>query len=598
MFNHRTSQATDLPSMDNLTRQTSALSVSDIASVNSTASNVDSKRRFNVAASQAFLPSSKPSMEKFSSIRSPNFSDIPSFVPSAQQESKFDPTVPAFESPVSPQRPYERQLNPYTSHHQSMDHIPTMNSFQQIPPMGGPQQQDFMFQSQQQSNYPLNYHLYAPTSNKHLHLHLKPNEQNAETLFIPNKLREALTKKNHAILQTMPQSSLPVLVGVYFNLVPLMTSTLNSESAYGYPNVIYKATSNTDGKAYALRRIENVNLEKDRSLSTVHSWIKLRHSNVAQVVDAFTTRAFGDNSLIIVYDFYPEAKTLYETYFMTEMGQPDILTMDILWSIMCQISAAISEIHSRDLLVRSSLHLRKVIITSKNRVRLSDCGVFDILKYSESIDGDKLALLKEVDLLKFGQLMDKLAQKMVSKKKSKTLSTEELLESSDLDEEFRKALKYLLRPPSGEPYTIKGLQQIICDQVFKELDRIQHTADFYELQLCRELENARIVRLMAKIDFLIDRPEYQASKIWGPTGERYPIKLFHQYLYHQRDSDGKPILDLAHILTNLNKLDAGIEERFLLIPPDEQTCLIVSYKEIKDLVEKSFRELTAEMSVS
>lgn len=194
--------------------------------------------------------------------------------------------------------------------------------------------------------------------------------------------------------------------------------------------------------------------------------------------------------------------------------------------------------------------------------------------------------------------MDKLAQKMVSKKKSKTLSTEELLESSDLDEEFRKALKYLLRPPSGEPYTIKGLQQIICDQVFKELDRIQHTADFYELQLCRELENARIVRLMAKIDFLIDRPEYQASKIWGPTGERYPIKLFHQYLYHQRDSDGKPILDLAHILTNLNKLDAGIEERFLLIPPDEQTCLIVSYKEIKDLVEKSFRELTAEMSVS
>ncbi len=39
------------------------------------------------------------------------------------------------------------------------------------------------------------------------------------------------------------------------------------------------------------------------------------------------------------------------------------------------------------------------------------------------------------------------------------------------------------------------------------------------------------------------------------------------------------------------QLDVGVEERILLTSRDEETCLIVSYKELKKCIEQSFREL-------
>lgn len=40
------------------------------------------------------------------------------------------------------------------------------------------------------------------------------------------------------------------------------------------------------------------------------------------------------------------------------------------------------------------------------------------------------------------------------------------------------------------------------------------------------------------------------------------------------------MVDLSHILTNLNKLDVGSEEKIMLTSRDEQSCLIVSYREV------------------
>jgi PAB-dependent poly(A)-specific ribonuclease subunit 3 len=423
---------------------------------------------------------------------------------------------------------------------------------------------------------------------------MRGNEQNCESLFIPDKLREALTKKNELTLKTMAQSNLPSSAGVYFDLVPLSMNPDRTKRSYGYHNSLYKATSNTNGRAYALRRIEDVRIEKDRSISTIHNWIKLRHSNVAQAVDAFTTIAFGDNSLLVVYDYYPDAKSLYEQHIFSNLGKPEPITMEILWTYMCQIAAGIAAVHSRKMVVRS-LSLKKIIVTSKNRIRLSDCGVFDILEYSEMLDAYELIQLQEKDLIQFGETMFELAQKFVSKDKLRQYTEEDVLSHPDLDPAFQKALKYLRDTDHAQ--SIEELQQLICQRLFKELDRLEHSADFYENQLMRELENARIVRLMSKINFIIDRPEYEQNKHWLPTGDRHPIKLFHQHVFNQVDSNGKPVLDLAHVLINLNKLDAGIEERIMLVSPDETECLIVSYKEIKDLIEKSFRELTKDMSV-
>ena len=95
---------------------------------------------------------------------------------------------------------------------------------------------------------------------------------------------------------------------------------------------------------------------------------------------------------------------------------------------------------------------------------------------------------------------------------------------------------------------------------------------------------------------------------WSETGDRYIIKLFRDYVFHQVDEQGNPVVNLSHVLTCLNKvsclaiyyfvktspeiyaqLDAGSEERIMLVSRDEQSCLVVSYKEVKSCIDSAFR---------
>lgn len=67
---------------------------------------------------------------------------------------------------------------------------------------------------------------------------------------------------------------------------------------------------------------------------------------------------------------------------------------------------------------------------------------------------------------------------------------------------------------------------------------------------------------------------------WAETGDRYLIKLFRDFVFHQVDESGRPVTDLSHVLTQLNKLDSGVEEKLMLVSRDEGSCLIVSYREV------------------
>ena len=45
------------------------------------------------------------------------------------------------------------------------------------------------------------------------------------------------------------------------------------------------------------------------------------------------------------------------------------------------------------------------------------------------------------------------------------------------------------------------------------------------------------------------------------AGDRYLLKLFRDFLFHQAREDGSPMLDWGHIVESLNKLDAGVPEK-------------------------------------
>lgn len=89
-----------------------------------------------------------------------------------------------------------------------------------------------------------------------------------------------------------------------------------------------------------------------------------------------------------------------------------------------------------------------------------------------------------------------------------------------------------------------------------------------------ELENARLVRLMTKLGFINERPEYVLHCMighlnahlvllsisfshetrWSETGDRYIISLFRDYVFHQVDETRAPVINLTHVITCLNKV--------------------------------------------
>jgi PAB-dependent poly(A)-specific ribonuclease subunit 3 len=134
-------------------------------------------------------------------------------------------------------------------------------------------------------------------------------------------------------------------------------------------------------------------------------------------------------------------------------------------------------------------------------------------------------------------------------------------------------------------------------------------ADQLEDELLTELENGRLVRLLCKFGFINERPEcvlflsahptstlhvycntftshftlyvvltraarsslrtltlmppyprrFDRDPRWSETGDRYIIKLFRDYVFHQVDEQGAPVVNMAHVLTCLNKVGGGGE---------------------------------------
>jgi len=95
---------------------------------------------------------------------------------------------------------------------------------------------------------------------------------------------------------------------------------------------------------------------------------------------------------------------------------------------------------------------------------------------------------------------------------------------------------------------------------------------------------------------VVDRTELNMDQAWAETGDRYMLKLFRDYIFHQVMEDGRPFLDMAHVITSLNRLDAGIPDKVCLMSRDELNVLVVSYAELKNCLEQSYGEVLAAAS--
>lgn len=332
-------------------------------------------------------------------------------------------------------------------------------------------------------------------------------------------------------------------------------------------------------------------------------WRKIRNVNIVTIYEAFTTRNFNDSSLIFVYDFHPLSKTLQDYHFSATPGgryKNNQVAENVLWSYICQIAGALRAIHSQKLAARC-VELSKIIIDTANnintssnnnhRIRLAACGIVDVTRYG--LDMRSTEQLQQEDLVKFGGVVFSLATGGTVATPSDPKKARELLHPK-LSDRLKDAVVWLLSaqsPESEAPKTIDRFLSIIAVQYAIYCDHLgQETEDKTQI-LNMELENGRIARLMLKLATINERGDLGAARDWSETGERYHLKLFRDYVFHRVDADGKPDLGIGHMISCMTKLDAGTDEQIQLISRDGETVFIISYRELRQMLNRAFNEL-------
>lgn len=294
--------------------------------------------------------------------------------------------------------------------------------------------------------------------------------------------------------------------------------------------------------------------------------------------------------MIFVTDYHPLSKTLAEHHlgagvrFQNRHNTP--IPEQVLWSYITQLANALKAIHSNGLAARI-IEPSKVLLTGKNRIRLSACAIMDVVQFDTQ---RSLADLQRQDLVSVGQLIVTLGANSHNVMHNSSKALEHFARA--YSPQMKNSVFWLLNAmQKDQEHNIDIFITGISSQLMSTFDSALHLDDELIFDLSRELENGRLVRLMAKLNILNERPEYEHDRQWSENGERYFLKLFRDFVFHQVDAQGKPVADLGHILTCLNKLDAGSDEKITLVSRDEQSCFIVSYKELRKALETSFQTL-------
>ncbi len=158
--------------------------------------------------------------------------------------------------------------------------------------------------------------------------------------------------------------------------------------------------------------------------------------------------------------------------------------------------------------------------------------------------------------------------------------------SSDL----KNLILYLLTT-QPRPRSVNEIMPMIGARFYTQLDAAQMRGDVLEEEVAKEVNNGRLFRLLCKMGTMNERPEFNGDLSWAETGDRYLLKLYRDYLFHQVTSDSAPWIDMAHIVQSLNKLDSGVPEKVTLMSRDEQNILVVSYADLKRCFETTFEEI-------
>jgi len=422
---------------------------------------------------------------------------------------------------------------------------------------------------------------------------------------------------------------LPSEVDNFTGLCPLeppAVSPMHKSSTFGYVTTVYKAVNIKTGQHMCLRRIHGYRLVNTKCMGLVDQWKKMTHSNLVTLRQVFTSKSFSDHSMVFVYDFYPGSETLMSRHFSNpnqlasnlldpfngDATRPysqtknnllrqqaaamsgtssGLLPETLIWNYVIQLTSALRYIHGAGLACRT-LDPTKILVLGKHRLLVNCGGIFDVLTYDPNSSNPMaaMAVYQQEDLVSLGRIVLALACNSFIAIQRENLQQSMELVTSNYSTDLRNLIMYLLTNPQRVK-SVNDLMPMIGARFYTALDTCLQRTDTLEVELACDIESARMFRLLTKLGTVVDRTELNMDTAWAETGDRYMLKLFRDYMFHQVMEDGRPFLDMAHVIANLNRLDSGIPDKVCLMSRDEQNVLVVSYAELKNCLEQSYGEV-------
>lgn len=455
-------------------------------------------------------------------------------------------------------------------------------------------------------------------------LQFQGSKTDKTSYFMTQQIRMELLKQRQLTLTESKETGSPESVENYHSLFP-MEDVKNPQihRLLGYASTCYRVTNSKDGLQYCLRRIHGFRLLNPIAVSTVEKWKKLQNSNIVPLKEAFTTKAFGDTSLIFIYQYFPGAETLMGQHFSghgsrsppgndlgsyqswstqtnsptgayAKQGKPTqkVMPERLIWSYVIQLTAAIRQVHSSGLCCRV-IDPSKVLLIGNSRLRLNCAGILDILTSDTDSSGSgMMSHYQQEDLVALGKLILALACYSIEAVQRDSIQQSLEFVTRNYSNDLKSLIWHLLSSQvTSNPHSINEVMPMIGARFYSQLDSTQGRCDLLESELAKELDNGRLLRLLTKLGTILERSEFNMDPEWSETGDRYLLKLFRDYLLHQVTESGSPWIDFAHIVSTLNKLDTGSAERICLSSRDEQSILVVSYHDLKACLETAFSEL-------
>ncbi|GMI06741.1 hypothetical protein TrVE_jg14353 [Triparma verrucosa] len=396
-------------------------------------------------------------------------------------------------------------------------------------------------------------------------------------LGIPPSLHSHYQTLTNLQSRTLPPSShhYKSIPPKYHSAYPL---SLGQESgSYGYPSSLFSVRSRDAEGWFVLRRFD-VKCSPKIASACITAFRALRSPFCVALKSCFVS----NRALFFLHDYLPGCATMYDLYFEKQTS----LSERTLWSYIVQLLLGVKSVHGSGLAVRC-LKVKRVLITRDSKLKIGGLGIVDVLEFE---DRKRLEDLRREDLKDVGRVILSVGSRLEVDKSTSPEVVKKAIESfGQLYSPEMCSLVIGLVGGRGESVydVVAGLGHRIGDEVEARTD----VCEGLDRCLAKEYESGRSARLLMKMNMVLERPEMSVDKRWSETGDRYVLKLFRDYVFHQCDGNGEPVMDLGHVVSCMNKLDAGDMEEVCLSSRDGQAVLVVSYGDVGRCLEAAYEEM-------